>query len=215
MDYKIADFKFILPPIIALLFVISALIAVDYCGTISFIESIEPILSIAIGASLILALGFLISTTSYFFLGLLFGFPYPCWNKIEKAEEKLKKLYPNWPDGKFSKTAKGELAEWLLHSTLPKEVQKKIQKRWEMILLNANSVAALLLFIPISITIMQIKNIPHIWWYAWFIFLVFFLYNFWRAYESLREFNHILVDSAVNKPKKQRNNFIALWLKTL
>jgi hypothetical protein len=169
---KITEKKFIIPPIIFLIFIVLAKPKEIIVWFNSNSEAVAAVL--AGGIISIFGLGFLISSITYGFYNL---FKYFGWVRRYTSEQELN----------FWRKIKRE-KEFVL---------VRIEKRWDIAFTNFNSATALLiapLTIWLATFLFQSICFCLIWWWwaLWFMFLLIFATNGRRAFKDTDEFENLL-----------------------
>jgi uncharacterized membrane protein len=195
-DFK-GEIKFTLPPILVISFIFLA-------NPTWFLEKIQNSilktdnLLIIIGSiPIILALGFLISSLSYFLLNNRHE-RYPNFDK--ESKDYLKKNFQSLKNKNFNKTIKAEVIDWVMQSFYHETVQNKVDKRWSMAITNLNCFIALIFTVFILDILMFISKefifkYFYPWLILWFIFWIVFYYNYHYARDDVDKMSNFLTQS--------------------
>jgi len=185
---KIFDLKFIVPPTLFFCFVF---IINPYLFSCLF-ESLDY--ALAIFASIILVLGFIISSLTCFILNII-GHPYE--KDFKRSEHKLKRILI-WDKPNMNR----ELEEWRKNTKEGDFICNQIQKRWDMAIVNFNSSLALFFSFLVG-SYLYLNYSSNLNLFIWIIleilFLWIFLRNGFRAYLGVYDLEKIIQESENKK----------------
>ena len=183
---KIFDLKFIVPPILAILFVFIT-------DPIRYLSRVDNPYDALLSATIILAFGFLISTIANSIVNIS--------HKRDTLKECLEKK-----GVKTKNESEREFISWKAESQYSKEdngfIESQISKRWGMAIANFNCAISLCLIIILAFIFNGKLFFPIDWWWILTIsFFCLFSLNSFLLYKSVKELDVILY-------KKMKNNTI-------
>jgi hypothetical protein len=187
---EIRIIKFIIPPITSFLFIFLAIIInpnrdILLNQTLDFFSKLNPIISILASITTIMGIGFIISSLTFLIVGNFILKPH--WNEwakgVLKTNFKFKEL-------NVINNIEEEVTEWLVQEQYSDYIKKKIEKRWEMFSINANSSISLLL----TLIIIHYLNIFSCCWFVlWLLFMIVCVLNSIRTWNNISGIDHFLL----------------------
>lgn len=200
---KISDLKFIVPPTLFLGFIF----IINPYFFLCLFENFDSTLTIFAGTSIILALGFIISSLTCFIINIS-GHPY----KEYERKEYLKRIFRIDEDD-----ISRELAEWKKEGEKNDFVQKQILKKWEMAMVNFNSFIALLFSFLFGLCLYRYNSyhfsnsIPFYQILLGILLMILFFCNGLRAYFGLYDLEHEIMTGLKIQKEKNKRPYLGLF----
>ncbi|MFY9457507.1 MAG: hypothetical protein WAP23_01065 [Candidatus Spechtbacterales bacterium] len=179
---KISNYKFIIPPIVAILCLASA----NFSETLKFMANSASggITDVVSSVVFIFAVGFVISSLSYFLVNIFGLYAFPQEKKSDNCLVNILKFFKLPKLFKFllkEDATEREVRQWVESGFPRKDARSRADRRWDIAMTNANSatgVAITIVFVKFYLDINVGDAWPLVWLGVWSGLITVFMYNF-------------------------------------